>query len=107
MKHLFLTLAALVAFALFSCAATASGHLGHLLPQPRSIELTSKGFKLSDKVKVRNGTGFEGISEALSRFLQAAGLKENAAAAATITLNRVETIEGIENHEVPLFDNEA
>ena len=107
MKHLFQTLAALVAFALFSCAATASGHLGHLLPQPRSIELTSKGFKLSDKVKVRNGTGFEGISGALSRFLQAAGLKENAAAAATITLNRVETIEGTENHDVPLFDNEA
>ena len=72
MKRIFLTLSALVAFALFACAATASGNLGHLLPQPRSVELTSQGFSFPSEVKV-----------------------ENASAAATLTLNKVEAVEGL------------
>ena len=65
MKKLMLTVSALILSAAMAVAQELNlthENLGHLLPQPRSVELTSGGFVLSGSVAVSGQDQFMALS---------------------------------------------
>ena len=104
-----LTVSALILSAVMAVAQELNlnhENLGHLLPQPRSVQLTGGVFSLTGNVAVTGQDQFAGVQSSIDRFITSAGLTQ-ASGGSTITITKVDAITGTEDHNVPEFDNEA